>query len=148
MRDLLITEYESLLSSVAARFGADGGARLGDDGGAHWSSPLGGVTVGISLAMAGPRDDRYFVPECRTGTTRGLPRDAATALVVIEDTRATLLRVLTALLALDSPRVWMDGAPCGECSARGTTRGSVCKRCNGVGKRMIAVEILKTGDAR
>ena len=133
MRNLLLSEYEAEITKVAAKFGADPDRMY--DQSPHWTAPLGAIGASISLAHFRQGSDRCMIPEARTGSSRGLPSDLGHALVVLKDSEATIIRVLSALISLGDIRVWISDAPCDHCSATGGTRNGPCKRCGGTGKR-------------
>ena len=135
MRNLLLSEYEIEAAKVAAQFGAD--LPLSGRSDPHWTAPLGMLSVSIHPQnVAGQRGgERHLIPEARIGSSRGLPSDTATALVVLADAQATIVRAMSALILLGPVRVWVDDAPCDYCGGKGNDRGTPCARCEGKGTR-------------
>lgn len=134
-RNLLLREYLPELAQAAALFGCDGGTAGIRDNRASWDAPLQGVAVDLELIFEGPMKDRYLVPVVRIGASRALPQDPLIALVMLEDAKATILRTVGALAMVQGIRVWLDAAPCDECSGKGTSNQGECGRCKGEGKR-------------
>ena len=134
MRNLLLSEYDNEVANVAAKFGADRGAASGRE--PQWTAPLGGCTVGVRLRNAHDGNDFYMSPETIMGSSSGLPLAPGHALVILRDTEATIMRAMSAHIALGSIRVWGDDAPCDSCSGRGGNYSRHdCKTCGGTGKR-------------
>jgi hypothetical protein len=130
MRNLLLPEYDTLLADKAALWGADDGATIFNHE-AHWTAPLGGLSVSIRLDI----EERHMVPVVRVASTSGLPSDPLAALAILDDGRATLIRAASAHTAIGHVRVWTSKAPCDWCGAKGGDRGSTCQRCAGKGVR-------------
>lgn len=130
MKNILLSEYRSLLSTQAARWGAEHDADFKGD--PKWRAPLGHLSVSISLESRGVT---YMEPEAQIGMSGGLPRDAHQAMVVLLDAQATLQKALSCLARLESVHVYLDECPCDYCGGRGNDRGATCSRCTGTGMR-------------
>ena len=131
MRNILLSEYRSLLSRQAALWGAEHGADL-SKGDPKWRAPLGNLSVSISLESRGVT---HMMPEAQIGMSGSLPRDAHRAMVVLMDAQTTLQKALSCLASLESVRVYLDECPCDYCNGRGKDRGATCKHCDGAGVR-------------
>lgn len=136
MRNVLMSEYRTILAQVAARWGADPPRPLLSQDEASWTAPLKGISATLSL---GPSYEAggglRMSPQLTIGHTSGLPNDAALALVVLRDSEAILQRALSALVEVDSLQVWYGNCPCDYCGGCGTSCNAPCKTCNGTGKR-------------
>lgn len=135
MRNVLLSEYETLLSATAAKHGAVGGAKL-DRSTARWAG-VHNLSVDIELRsnLDYRSDYRSLVPRVWVCAQSALPADPALALAICDDSRATIVRALIAFTEVQGLVVWRDEAPCDLCGAKGTTRSGPCATCGGTGKR-------------
>lgn len=131
MRNVLLSEYETLLSATAAKHGAVGGAKL-DRSTARWA---GAHNLSVDIELRSNSDYRSLVPRVWVCAQSALPADPALALAICDDSRATIVRALIAFAEVQGLIVWLDEAPCDLCGAKGTTRSGPCGTCGGTGKR-------------
>lgn len=149
MRNLLLSEYLPLLASAAALWCADEGASVGTVD--HivdptWTSKLSGTAATLTLEVGwlhgapSGAPYRYLFPRAVIGSSGLNERDAARALVVLEEAITVLRRAVSAELTLKGIRVWIDRAPCDYCGTKGKQHNSPdpCFSCAGTGYRTEA----------
>ena len=131
MRNVLMSEYETLLSATAAKHGAVSGATL-DRSTARWT---GADNLSVDIGLRSSSDYRSLVPRVWVRAQAALPSDPAMALAICDDARATIVRALIAFTEVQGLVVWLDEAPCDMCGAKGATRSRPCSTCGGTGTR-------------